>query len=46
MLHGYGMFKFAKTGSYEGNFKENRRNGQGVYKWPNGDIYDGAWQEG
>ena len=29
---------------YEGNFKNNCRNGQGIHYYSNGDYYDGEWQ--
>jgi len=30
--------------SYEGNFVENRMEGQGVYKWPNGSQFTGQFE--
>ena len=40
------MIKFADGNISEGNYEQGKRNGQGVYKWVNGDIYDGDWQAG
>ena len=31
------------SGTYAGEWKDNLRNGQGTYKWTNGDIYKGKW---
>ena len=31
------------SGTYVGGWKDNLRNGQGTYKWTNGDIYKGKW---
>ena len=29
---------------YEGEFKDNKRNGQGTYFWNNGNHYQGKWE--
>ena len=34
---------FSNGEYYEGNFRNNCRNGQGVYYYANGDYYDGEW---
>ena len=31
---------------YEGMFENNKRHGQGIYKWANGDVYKGSYQNG
>ena len=31
---------------YEGNFVEGEAQGEGVYRWKNGDLYAGSWQKG
>ena len=28
---------------YEGQYVENRKQGQGVFSWPDGRKYDGEW---
>ncbi len=30
--------------SYEGDFKNGRMHGVGVYRWHHGDVYRGSWQ--
>lgn len=37
---------FEDVGRYHGNYKDDRRHGQGVYYYDNGDIYDGEWRKG
>ena len=27
------------------SWKNNKRDGKGVYKWSNGDVYDGDWKD-
>lgn len=34
------------TDHYAGTFKDGFPNGQGIYRWENGDIYDGKWYRG
>ena len=31
---------------YEGDFKNNKIEGYGVWNWPNGDVYEGNFLEG
>lgn len=31
-------------GVYEGNWKDNKRNGQGIMRYSNGAIYMGEWR--
>ena len=33
------------SGTFVGEWKDNLRNGQGTYKWTNGDVYKGKWLE-
>lgn len=39
---GYHRIKF-DNGVYEGNIKDNKRNGKGQYTWSDGNSYDGDW---
>ena len=32
-------------GTYTGHLKNNKRDGNGVYRWKNGDVYDGEYVE-
>lgn len=34
---------FSNGEFYEGNFKQNNRNGVGIHYYKNGDSYDGEW---
>ena len=31
--------------TYEGNYKDGKRNGFGKMEYPNGDIYEGEWSD-
>ena len=31
---------------YEGEYKDDKRNGYGIFYWPDGRIYKGYWKEG
>ena len=44
MKQGTGIWQL-KDGSekYEGNWKENKRDGFGVYTWSDGREYEGEW---
>jgi hypothetical protein len=41
-----GRGKATGTDSYEGEFKAGLPNGEGVYAWANGNVYDGHWVKG
>jgi hypothetical protein len=44
--HGYGVctYKGALSGQrYEGEWKDEKRNGQGVMTWPDNKRYEGGW---
>ena len=30
---------------YDGEVRDGKRHGQGVYEWPDGDRYEGEWRE-
>lgn len=40
--NGKGEMKFP-SGTYNGDWKDGLRSGQGKYTWNNGDVYTGAW---
>ena len=35
--------KDGRSKIYEGELKDGKRNGQGIMRYVNGDIYDGKW---
>eukprot|EP01031_Cornospumella_fuschlensis_P024823 gene24823-29997_t len=39
------MFTWANGNKYEGDLKNNKKHGKGVYTWANGDKYDGDWKD-
>ena len=39
----YGIFDVGDGDSYEGMYRDGKRNGQGYYMWSNGDIYFGGF---
>ena len=41
---GKGTCIYAKGGTYEGDWKQNKRHGSGVQRWKSGDVYDGEWK--
>lgn len=43
---GFGKATYTDGGSYEGNFKEGYRHGQGTYTWANKVKYVGNWERG
>ena len=40
---GIGRYKYANDEEYVGTFKNDKRNGEGTYMWPNGDYVRGRW---
>ena len=49
-LNGHGVLTYAEDDeygriSYEGEFKNSKRDGQGTLKWTSGAIYEGEWKE-
>jgi hypothetical protein len=42
-ITGYGTYKFPSGNKYTGNFKEYKREGQGVFYFTNGDKFDGVF---
>jgi hypothetical protein len=42
MKDGYGVYKLANGSIYKGEYKDDKMNGHGVYKWADGDkIFEG-----
>lgn len=41
MKHGEGKYFWADKSSYIGTWHENKISGKGIYKWPDGRVYDG-----
>lgn len=37
------MYSYNNDDTYEGDWKEGMRDGQGVYHYANGDTYEGEW---
>ncbi len=44
-LNGKGVMTL-DDGAYDGEFKNGKREGRGIYTWDNGDKYDGEWKNG
>ena len=43
-MHGKGLLKSLHDGSeYSGDFKKGKREGYGIYVYPDGDKYEGEW---
>lgn len=38
--------KYNDGSTYDGEWKDGKRNGQGVMKYPSGQQYDGEWKNG
>ena len=41
-----GKFIWPSWAPYEGDFKNDKRNGKGKYTWANGDYYEGHFVDG
>ena len=37
---------FQYGGKFIGYFKDDERNGPGIFEWPDGDRYEGSWEHG
>jgi hypothetical protein len=45
--HGHGVCTYKLTGNkYEGEWKDDKKSGEGVYTWSNGSRYEGGWKDG
>ena len=40
-MEGKGLYTFSNGKTYEGEFKNDLKEGFGVFKWPDGRIYSG-----
>jgi len=45
LFSGHGLYK-TSDGTYEGNFAENKKNGQGKFIWNENKYYEGEWLNG
>ena len=45
-MHGKGVFTWPDGRKYEGDYKNDHKEGQGKFEWPNGRIYEGEWKLG
>ena len=45
-MDGYGVYKWKDGRSYEGEYKQDKKEGMGTYKWSDGRIYIGKWVNG
>eukprot|EP00961_Rhodomonas_salina_P115491 1554552-Rhodomonas_salina.2 len=46
LRHGNGAWESEGHGSYEGKWERNQMHGEGTFKWPNGDTFNGVFDEG
>jgi hypothetical protein len=42
-MHGVGIFTWHDGRRYEGEYFDDKKQGQGVFTWPDGRKYDGQW---
>ena len=40
------MFQWPDGRKYEGNYVDDKKEGQGTFYWPDGRKYEGAWENG
>jgi hypothetical protein len=46
LMHGKGFIKnYVEKSEYSGDTRRGKRDGYGIYKYPNGDMYQGEWLE-
>jgi hypothetical protein len=41
---GYGVYEYANGDIYEGDFKDNKKDGKGTFTFANGRKYEGHWK--
>ena len=45
LKQGFGKFYYLNGNKYKGEWKENKKNGRGIYKYrTTGEIYNGEWK--
>lgn len=44
--NGYGKLLLHNNNYYEGEFKDDKMDGYAIYKWANGDLYEGTFTNG
>ena len=45
-MHGKGVFTWKDGRKYEGEYKDDKKDGYGEFYWPDGRIYKGFWENG
>lgn len=45
-MHGKGQFTWIDGKVYNGDYKDDKKEGFGEFKWPDGKIYRGQWKDG
>lgn len=46
MKDGQGTYVYSDNGYYHGNWKDDQKNGYGVYECPGKEKYEGEWLNG
>jgi len=45
-MDGKGVFTWKDGRKYEGEYKNDKKEGYGEFNWPNGKVYKGMWKDG
>ena len=45
-MHGYGKIEWADGRRYEGEYENDKKQGQGIFYWADGRKYVGTWKDG
>ena len=45
-MNGFGRFEWPDGRVYNGNYKDDKKDGEGEYEWPDGRKYKGFWKNG
>ncbi len=40
-----GVYKWASGEVFEGEYKDDKKNGHGILKYADGNVYDGFWKD-